>query len=368
MTFSALTVQADTVFIPQVPPIAGKAYIVTDYYSGRVISAQNPDQRIEPASLTKLMTEYLTFKAIKEKRLSLTQMLTMSPIGYKTEGSRMFLDPRVPASVSDLIRGMIVQSGNDACVTLAEGIAGSQEVFAQLMNSEAKRLGMTGTHFMNATGLPDPNHYTTVADLDRLATALIRDFPEFYPIDSMKEFRYNNITQPNRNLLLFRDPSVDGLKTGFTAAAGYNMVASSRRDGRRVISVVVGTASAVARANESAKLLNFALQFFDTPKVYAAKQVLTHAKVYKGESDNVNIGVQQDVYVTVPKGQGGNIKAQMSVTQPLIAPIKLGQVVGTLTLSLDGKTVLTRPLTTLSAVEEAGFFGRLIDGMKLKFR
>ena len=356
----------DTAVVPP-PDIAGRAYIINDFYSGRVLASRDPDMRVEPASLTKLMTAYLTFKAIKEKRLTLDQQLVVSARGWKTEGSRMFLDPKVPVTVDNLIKGMIVQSGNDACVTLAEAIAGSEEVFAQLMTREAKRLGMSGTNFENATGLPGANHYTTVRDLDTLASAIIRDFPEFYPIYSMKSFSYNNITQPNRNLLLYRDPSVDGMKTGFTDSAGYNLIASSHRDGRRVISVVVGTASPEARAVESSKLLNYGLQFFDTPKLYTANKPLSTLRVYKGSADSVGVGFQHDIYATVPKGAAARIKVQMTSTQPLIAPLKAGQQIGTLTLTLDDKEIAKQPVVVLAAVEEGGFFARLIDTIKLWF-
>lgn len=268
-------------FVPPAPDIAGKAYIVNDFYSGQTLASRDPNTRIEPASLTKLMTAYLTFKAIKEGRLKGEQMLQPSEKAWRTEGSRMFLDLRTPVSVNDLMRGMIVQSGNDACVTLAEAIGGSEEVFAQMMNREAKRLGMTGSNFTNSTGLPDPNLYMTVRDLGILSGALIHDYPEFYPIYSMKEFTYNKIKQPNRNLLLYRDPSVDGLKTGHTASAGFNLVSSAKRDDRRVISVVVGTTSPEARAVESSKLLNYGLQFFDTPRLYQANQSVSTLRVYK---------------------------------------------------------------------------------------
>lgn len=352
-------------FVPPVPEIAGKAYFLTDFYSGQVLAARDPDARVEPASLTKLMTAYLTFKAIREKRLSLEQTLTVSQRGWKTEGSRMFLDPKKPARVDDLIKGMIVQSGNDACVTLAEAIAGSEEVFAQMMSAEARRLGMKNTHFENATGLPGPQHYTTVRDLNTLAGAIIRDFPEFYPIYSMKSFTYNNITQPNRNLLLYRDPNVDGMKTGHTDSAGYNLIASSRRDGRRVVSVVVGTASEEARAVESSKLLNYGLQFFDTPKLYAGKKPVSTVTVYKGAAATVPVGFTRDIYATVPKGQAGRLKADLTTRQPMIAPVRAGQVVGTLKVSLDGKPVVEQPVVALQTVEEGGFFSRLIDSLKL---
>lgn len=359
------SVQADSVFAPPPPDIAGRAYILNDFYSGQTLAARDPDTRVEPASLTKLMTAYLTFKALKEKRLTLDQTLTVSEKGWKTEGSRMFLDPKIPATVNDLIHGMIIQSGNDACVTLAEAIAGSEEVFGQMMSREARRLGMNGTHFVNATGLPGANHYTTVRDLGTLANALIRDFPEFYPIYSKKEFRYNNITQANRNLLLYRDPNVDGMKTGYTDSAGYNLIASSHRDGRRVVSVVVGTSSPEARAVESSKLLNFGVQFFDTPRLYTARKSLGMVPVFKGQSSTVSIGVPADVYVSIPKGTARQVKLEMTTQKPLIAPIKAGQTVGKITMVLDGKILGERQVVALSEVPEAGFIGRFIDSVKL---
>ncbi|SMF45713.1 D-alanyl-D-alanine carboxypeptidase family protein [Pseudogulbenkiania subflava] len=356
---------ANAPFVPPVPEIAGKAYYLVDFYSGQVVASNDPDKRIAPASLTKLMTGYLTYKAIKEKRLTLDQKLTVSQKGWTTGGSRMFLDPKVPVSVDDLIKGMDVQSGNDACVTLAEAIAGSEEAFGQMMTAEARRLGMNNTQFRNATGLPNPEHYTTVHDLGILASAIIREYPEFYKTYSLKSFTYNGISQPNRNLLLYRDPNVDGMKTGFTDDAGYNMVASSRRDGRRVISVVVGTASPEARAVESSKLLNYGLQFFDTPKLYAANKPVSEIPVYKGDAKKLPIGFASDVYSTVLKGQSAQLKADLTTSQPVIAPIKAGQVVGKLVVSLDGKKVLERPVVALKAIEQGNFFSRLWDSIKL---
>ena len=357
--------QANTAFVPPVPEIAGKAYFLMDFQSGQIIAARDPDLRVEPASLTKLMTAYLTFKALKEKRLTLEQTLTVSQVGWKQEGSRMFLDPKVPVTVDNLIKGMIVQSGNDACVTLAEAIAGSEQVFAQMMTAEAKRLGMKATNFKNSTGLPDPEHFTSVRDLATLSAAIIHDFPQYYPTYSIKSFTYNNITQPNRNLLLYRDPNVDGMKTGHTEGAGYNLIASSRRDGRRVLSVVVGTASPEARAVESSKLLNYGLQFFETPKLYTAGQAVSTLPVYKGAASTLAIGFDHDVHVTVAKGATSRLKAEMKTLQPVIAPIKQGQEVGKLTVSLDGKVLLERPVQALKAVEEGGFFRRLWDSIKL---
>lgn len=354
---------AQASFVPTPPQIAGKAYYLVDFQSGQTIAMRDPDMRVEPASLTKLMTAYLTFKALKEHRLSLDQTLTVSTVGWKTSGSRMFLDPKTPAKVSDLIRGMIVQSGNDACVTLAEAIAGSEDNFAQMMTAQARTLGMQHTQFKNATGLPNPEHYTTVHDLAILSTAIIRDFPQFYPIYSMKSFTYNNITQPNRNLLLYRDPNVDGMKTGFTDNAGYNMIASSHRDGRRVVSVVVGTASPEARADESAKLLGYGLQFFESPKLYAANQAVASDSVEGGAESSVKVGFDHDIHATVPKGDGARVKTELQL-HPVTAPVAVGQVVGTLNMTLDGKLVNQQPVVALQKVDEGGFFSRIWSAIK----
>ncbi|QLG88531.1 D-alanyl-D-alanine carboxypeptidase [Chitinibacter bivalviorum] len=352
-------------FVPPVPEIAAKSYYLYDKQSGQILAARDPDMKVEPASLTKLMTAYITFKMVKEGKLKLEQTLLVSPKGWKTEGSRMYLDPKVPATVDDLIKGMIVQSGNDACVTLAEAIAGSEEVFAQMMNAEGKRLGLHDSHFTNSTGLPDPALHVTTSDLARLANAIITDFPEFYHIYSMKEFKYNNISQPNRNLLLYRDPFVDGMKTGHTESAGYNLVASTHRDNRRLISVVVGTASPEVRAAESSKLLNWGTQFFETPKLYAAKQAVQQVPVWKGKEAQVGVGFMIDQYITVPKGDAAKLKIDLTTQQPLIAPIKVGQQVGTMKITLDGKVLSERAVVAVAAVEEASIFGRAWDTIRL---
>ncbi|WP_374353309.1 D-alanyl-D-alanine carboxypeptidase family protein [Chitinimonas sp.] len=361
----SITVTAAPLAVPPPPDLAAKAYLLLDFQSGAHLAARDPDKRIDPASLTKLMTEYLTLKAVKEGRLRLDQQLTVSQKGWKTEGSRMFLDPKKPARVDELLRGMIVQSGNDACVTLAEAIAGSEENFAGMMNQQAAALGMTGTHFMNSTGLPNPQHYTTARDLSVLAMAIMRDYPEFFAIASMKEYRYNNITQPNRNLLLFRDPEVDGLKTGHTDSAGYCLIATKHHDGRRVLSVVLGTASENARADESAKLLGYGLNFFDTTRLYAAKQAVAQTVVYKGEANQVAAGFDRDQFITVPKGAIPRIQAQTILQPKLIAPLAAGQVIGSVKLTLDGQPLAELPLKTLAAVPQAGFFGRMVDSVKL---
>ena len=352
-------------FVAPVPEIAAKSYFLYDKQSGQVLAARDPDMKVEPASLTKLMTAYLTFKAVKEGKLKLDQTLLVSEKGWRQEGSRMYLDPKVPATVEDLIKGVIVQSGNDACVTLAEAIAGTEEVFAQLMNKEGKRLGLKDSHFTNSTGLPDPAMHVTTSDLARLASAIISDFPEFYHIYSIKEFKYNNISQPNRNLLLYRDPFVDGMKTGHTESAGYNLVASSKRDDRRLISVVVGTTSPEVRATESSKLLNWGAQFYETPRLYTAKQAVQTVPVWKGKADVVSVGFMNDQFITVPKGDAAKIKIELTSQQPLIAPIKEGQQIGSLKIILEGKVLSERPVVAVAAVEEANIFGRAWDTIRL---
>ena len=353
--------------VPAAPALEASAYLFFDAQSGQILTSKNPDARIEPASLTKLMTAYLTFDALKNGRLKLDQQLTASERAWKSEGSRMFLDPKVPVSVDNLIKGMIVQSGNDACVTLAEAIAGSEEGFAQMMNAQAKKLGMNNSHFANSTGLPDPQLYTTVRDLATLSNALIRDFPQYYPTYSIKSFTYNNITQPNRNLLLYRDSSVDGLKTGHTDSAGFNLIASTKRDGRRVITVVVGTKSMEARATESSKLLNWGLSHFQTPKLYDAGKPLSKVKVYKGSENELDVGFLQAVYVTLPRGSD-EVTPVLETIQPVVAPVKKGAELGTLKLMSGNKVLAERKVVALQDIEEAGFFGRMWDSIVLWFK
>ncbi|MGE0876034.1 MAG: D-alanyl-D-alanine carboxypeptidase family protein [Burkholderiales bacterium] len=351
---------------PQPPAVVGKAWIVFDVSSGQVLAAEKPDERFEPASLTKLMTAYVVFSALRDKKLTLDQQVKVSERAWKAVGSRMFIEPRHPVSVDDLIRGMVVQSGNDACIALAEAVAGSEEAFAQLMNREAQRLGMTASNFTNASGLPDPRHYSTASDLRLLAAALIRDFPaEYAQYYSQKEFRYNKITQANRNRLLWLDPTVDGVKTGYTEAAGYCLIASSRRGERRLLSVLLGSTSESARVQESQKLLNWGFLFFDAVKLYAAKQPVKDLEVWKGASDVLKAGFQQDIAVTVPKGQADKLKAELVSQTPLVAPIALGQRVAMLRVSLDGKPMGEYPLVALEAVPAAGFFGRAWDTLRL---
>ncbi|HJV92333.1 MAG TPA: D-alanyl-D-alanine carboxypeptidase family protein [Azonexus sp.] len=354
--------------LPIPPSLAAKSWLLLEVGSGQVLSAEKPDERLEPASLTKLMTAYLTFAAIRQKTIVLGQSLPVSQKAWKTGGSKMFVRVDTQVPVEDLIKGMIVQSGNDACVTLAESIAGSEENFAQLMNREAQRLGMKNSHFMNSTGLPDPQHYTTARDLSILASALIRDFPEDYKkYYSMKEFRYNNITQPNRNRLLWIDPTVDGVKTGHTEAAGYCLISSSLRDKRRLLSVVLGTASDSARATESLKLLNWGFLSYDAVSLYTKDQAVSALRVWKGTQSQLKAGFNADFIIAVPKGYADKILVQFVAQQPLIAPVKVGQKVGTLKVTIDGKVYGEYPVAALENVPLAGIFGRTVDTVKLWF-
>jgi D-alanyl-D-alanine carboxypeptidase (penicillin-binding protein 5/6) len=339
--------------------------VIGDLSSNQVLAAQKPDERVEPASLTKLMTAYLVFAALRDKKLSLEQQPRVSERAWRAPGSRMFIQPGRPVTVDELVRGMIIQSGNDACIALAEAIAGDEEVFVQMMNREAARLGMKNSHFMNASGLPDAQHYTTAQDLYLLTAALIRDFPDLYgQYYSQKEFRYNNISQPNRNRLLWIDPSVDGVKTGHTEAAGYCLIASSKRGERRLLSVLLGSTSEAARAQESQKLLNWGYQFFDSVKLHRAGDTVKSLEVWKGAPRAVKAGFTSDLLITIPKGEAEKLKAELA-SQPLVAPVAQGQRVGTLRVTLDGKPMGEYPLVALEAVPEAGIFRRAWDTLRL---
>ena len=358
--------QAEDAQIAPPPNLAVKAYLLTDVNSGRTIATLNSEMRVEPASLTKIMTAYLSFKALKNNHLQLSQTLPVSEIAWKVEGSKMFIEPNKPVTVDELLHGMIIQSGNDASIALAEGIAGTEMQFADMMNKEAQRLGMKNTHFMNATGLPDAQHYTTAKDLSILATALISDFPDQYKrLYSVKEYSYNNITQPNRNRLLWLDPNVDGMKTGHTESAGYCLISSAKRDGVRRLSVVLGAPSDAARATESQKLLNYGFQYFDSSLVYKQGQKISQLKVWKGADNQVDSTVSNDLYITLAKGQYANVKAVISSTQPLIAPIKKGQIIGNVKFMLNGKVIDQRNLVAAKSIEGAGILGRAWDSIKL---
>ena len=354
--------------LPTPPALAAKSWLLIEAGSGQELAAQAADERLEPASLTKLMTAYLTFAAIKQGTIKPEQTIVVSEKAWKAQGSRMFIQVNTQVKIDDLIKGMIVQSGNDACVALAEAIAGSEETFAQMMNQQAQKLGMKATNFKNAAGMPDPEHYTTARDLATLTRALIHDFPEDYAkYYSMKEFRYNNITQPNRNRLLWLDPTVDGVKTGHTDAAGYCLISSAKRDTRRLISVVLGTKSDAVRAQESLKLLNFGFQAYDAVKLYAKDDAVANLPVWKGQAKTLKAGFTEDFIMVVPKGYGPRIKSELQSQQPLIAPVAQGQVVGTMKVSIDGKPYGDFPVVAIDGVPVAGIFGRAIDTMRLWF-
>ncbi|OIQ97693.1 D-alanyl-D-alanine carboxypeptidase DacC precursor [mine drainage metagenome] len=353
--------------LPQPPGIAARAWLLQDYGSNQILAGGNAEQRIEPASLTKLMTAYLVFAALKQGQLKPEQLLPVSERAWRAQGSRMFIEPDKPVTVAELLRGMIVESGNDACIALAEAIAGSEAAFVEIMNHEAQRLGLKNTHFANATGLPDPQHYSTATDLARLASALIRDFPQYYPLYSLKDYSYNHVTQANRNRLLWLDPHVDGIQTGHSETAGYCLVASAKRGTRRLISVVLGADSDGDRADQSQQLLNFGFQYYDAVRLYGAGQTISRLRVYKGAQATVSAGFIQDFTLSVPKGQAGQIGVQLSSLQPLLAPVEKGSRIGTLKLTLGGRPYGEYPVVALETVPVAGLLGRVWDTVRLWF-
>jgi D-alanyl-D-alanine carboxypeptidase (penicillin-binding protein 5/6) len=365
--FAFAAAAAEVVAPAPVPPpaIAAKAYLLVDVISGQTLVAQGADEPREPASLTKLMTAYLVFRALKDKDLLPSQPVTVSQKAWRAEGSRMFLEPKKVVSIDELLSGLTVQSGNDAAIALAETSAGSEAAFVERMNKEAARMGMKNTRFANATGLPAAQQVSTANDLALLAMAIIRDFPEYYPLYSVKEFRYNNITQPNRNRLLWSDPYVDGMKTGNTDAAGYCLIASAKRGPRRLLAVVLGAGSDAARASEAQKLLNYGFQFYDTVQLYQNGQAVGSLRVWKGATDMVQAGFVADQYLTLPKGQAPKLKLAMEAVEPLVAPVAQGQRVGVVRVSLDGKVVGEYPLQALADVPPASFFGRFWDSLRL---
>jgi D-alanyl-D-alanine carboxypeptidase (penicillin-binding protein 5/6) len=364
-SFSTPVVEVADVSSISKPVIAARAWILVDAVTGQTIAAQNPELAVEPASLTKIMTVYLTFEALQENRISRAQEVNVSENAWKTPGSRMFIEPRMPVTVDEIVQGIVVQSGNDASVAIAETLAGTEAAFAQQMTQKARELGMTDTTFKNATGLPDPEHITTVRDLAILAQRMIADHPEDYAVYSQREYTYNNIKQASRNRLLWADPSVDGMKTGFTSAAGYCLIATAQRGDRRIISVLVGADSESTRAEESLKLLNWSFQNFDTVKLVDGGQSAVQARVWEGTADTAELGSAQDIWLTIPRGKTGDVELIAQRPDPLLAPLEAGERVGTLTLTLEGKALKILPLDVLTTVERAGFFGRAIDQFKL---
>lgn len=358
-------VQVAEVSAMNTPVVAARAWILVDAVTGQTIAALNPELAVEPASLTKIMTAYLIFEALSENRISRDQQVTVSETAWKTPGSRMFIEPRMPVTVDELIQGIVVQSGNDASVAIAETLAGTESAFAQQMTKKAREFGMNDTVFKNSTGLPDPEHITTVRDLAIMAQRMIADHPKDYQVYSQREFTYNNIKQASRNRLLWADPSIDGMKTGFTNAAGYCLIATAQRGERRIISVLVGADSESTRAEESLKLLNWAFQNFDTVKLFDGGQAAVQARVWEGTTEQAALGSRDDIWLTVPRGKTGDVQLVAERPDPLLAPLQAGQRVGTLTLTLEGKPLRVLPLDVLSEVERAGFFGRALDQFRL---
>ena len=353
--------------IPPPPELKARSYIVLDHDSGRVLAALEPDSRQEPASLTKLMTAYGVFHALKEGRIKLTDMVTISEHAWKMEGSKMFVEVGKQVSVENLLQGMIVQSGNDATVALAEFVGGTEATFVQMMNTYAKQLGMTGSHFTNTAGMPDPEHYVTARDIAVLASALIHEFPEYYKWYSQKEFTWNGITQQNRNGLLWRDPTVDGVKTGHTESAGYCLVTSAKRDGMRLVSAVLGTDSMRAREDASEALLGYGFNFFETRRLYAAGEPLTTARVWKGTAAEVGLALNRDLYITGQRGHMGSVQAAFELPERLVAPLSAQTPIGKVNIVVDGATIATHDLYPAADVPQGGFFRRMIDTVRLWF-
>ena len=353
--------------IPAPPSVAARAYLLMDFDSGRVLAEGNADERMEPASLTKIMTAYTVFRELREGHIGLKDMVTVSEHAWKMGGSKMFIEVGKQVSVEDLLKGLIIQSGNDAGVALAEHVAGSEAVFAELMNNHAKRLGMDHSHFADSSGMPDPNHYTTARDIAKVAQATIREFPEYYKWYAEHEFTFNGITQHNRNRLLWRDKSVDGVKTGHTESAGYCLVSSALRDGMRLIAVVMGTKGDEVRAKESQALLNYGFRFFETHKLYAAGTELTRVRIWKGAADEVALGLGEDLYVTIPRNRYDDLNANMSIEPQIFAPVTQGRTYGRVNIALDGDVIAQAPLLARNDVAEGGLWDIAVDSVLLWF-
>jgi len=367
LTFMASQTSAQSVLIPSPPQIAGSSWVLMDPLSGRVIMEHNSDERLPPASLTKMMTAYIVERELDEGRIAMSDMVPVSVNAWRTGGSRTFIREGTSVSVETLLKGVIIQSGNDASVALAEFIAGSESAFVDIMNQQAKLLGMENTQFQNATGLPAEGHYSTAFDLAILAQAIIQDYPENYPLYAQKQFTYNNIRQPNRNSLLWRDDSVDGLKTGHTEAAGYCLVASAKRDDTRLIATVMGTSSADARAQEVQKMLNYGFRYYQTERLFRAGQELMQARIWGGEQDQVSVGMSEDIYVTIPRDSRDQLESVVDLDSVIKAPIKAGDELGRVRVTQDGETLVEQPVLALTDVPEGGLFKRLWDAIKLFF-
>ncbi|AEF54273.1 D-alanyl-D-alanine carboxypeptidase family protein [Marinomonas posidonica] len=360
-------VSAAPSLIPTPPQLSASSYILMDAYTGDVLVSHNADEALPPASLTKLMTAYIIEYELARGNLSFSDQVSVSEKAWRMEGSRMFIREGTRVSLEDLMRGIIIQSGNDASVAAAEYVAGSESAFADLMNQHAQLLGMKNSHFVNATGFPAEGHYSSAHDLAKLSRATILQFPENYKMYAEKEFKYNNIKQPNRNKLLWRDKTVDGLKTGHTEEAGYCLAASAVRNGTRLITVVMGTKSDQARATESQKLLDYGFRYYETRKLYSRGQVVNNAKVWGGSQSNVKVGFAEDVLVTIPRQQGDSLPATLDMTKEITAPIAVGDILGKVIVGTDGNILLEQPVVALEAVEEGGFFKRMFDKIRLFF-
>lgn len=367
LSFLAVSAIAAPPPVPAPPSIDASSHLLIDHDSGRIIAENNADARVEPASITKIMTAYIVFREIKAGRLRLEDEVRISERAWRMGGSRMFVDVNSRVNVDDLLKGMIIQSGNDATVALAEHIGGTEEAFADIMNAQAKQLGMTGTNYRNSSGWPDPDQYTTARDIVALARSLIHEFPEHYRRYSEREFVWNGIRQHNRNSLLWREGGVDGIKTGYTEAAGYCLVTSAKRDDMRLVSAIFGTKSEKARADYSQALLNYGFRFFETRRLYEAGQTLGQFRVFGGSVPEAPLGLASDLYVTYPRGRYGALQPAMQLPARIEAPLAKGTVVGDVSIVLDGKTVAQQPLVALQDIEDGGFFRRAMDGVKAWF-
>jgi D-alanyl-D-alanine carboxypeptidase (penicillin-binding protein 5/6) len=367
LLLTALPAGAANMPLPEPPRFTGKSFVLMDYHSGQLLAGREADQRIQPASITKLMTAYILFSELKNGNLKLNDVVTISEKAWRTGGSRMFVNVGSPVKIEDLLRGMIVQSGNDATIALAEAMAGSEETFVELMNQHAQKLGLRNSHFTNSHGLDEEGHYSTAYDIGLLSRALIRDFPEYYKYYSEREFTYNSITQHNRNGLLGKD-GVDGVKTGHTETAGYCLVASAPRGDMRLIAVVTGTESMKAREQAAAALLTYGFRFFETHKLYDTGQAIDQVRVWKGEPQILPIGVGHPLYVTTPRGHRKNLSMQAQVQNEVMAPVSQGQALGSITLQLSGETLLQEPLVALQAAPLGSWWRRLIDSLRLKLQ
>ena len=367
LQFVAITVMAQNMPVPQPPIIGAKSFLLIDADTGAELGSLEADLRLAPASLTKLMTAYAVFRSLKDNQIGLADSVTVSEKAWRTPGSRMFIEVGTTVVVEDLILGMIVQSGNDASVALAEHIGGSEAVFAELMNQYAGQLGMTASNFKNATGLPNDEHYSTARDLAILARAIINEFPDYYEWYSVRTFKYNDIEQPNRNALLWRDDSVDGMKTGFTDDAGYCLISSAKRDNMRIVSVVLGTASAKVRVDGSQALINYGFRFFETRLLYRAGETITQARIWKAANEFTEMGLPDDLYITIPRGSYDDVESVLNIPAILEAPVANGQPLAELQVNLHGKNLVNTSLRALDENPEGSLWQRTRDGVQLWF-